>query len=134
MIALGFWISSVFRTSKAAVHSTTVWVIGSGLVANLMLSQFVIRGPIWLAKLMQMVPSFGLYRGLWELSQYAFLASRNNDVGLTWSKFGDRGNGMKWVLLVFVLEWMWFIFWAWYNDQVRSQTMRRVFNILLSFS
>ncbi|CAD7700725.1 unnamed protein product [Ostreobium quekettii] len=117
MIALGFWIASLFRTSKAAVHSTTVWVIGTGLVASLMVSQFVTRGPEWLAYAMQLVPSFGLYRGLYELGQYAFLASSNHGEGLTWSKLGDEGNGMKWVLGVFALQWAWLMFWAWYNDQ-----------------
>ncbi|GMH42708.1 hypothetical protein BSKO_10627 [Bryopsis sp. KO-2023] len=118
MIAWGFWISSIFRTAKVAVHSTVMWVIGSGLVSNLMLSQIVIRGPYWLANVMQIVPSFGLYRGLWELAQYAFLASGNGADGLTWEKLNDEGNGMKWVFVSLSAEWAWTMFFAWYNDQV----------------
>lgn len=109
----------MFRTAKLAVHTTVIWVIGSGLVSNLMLSQLVIRGPFWLANIMQVVPSFGLYRGLWELAQYAFLASGNGGDGITWKKLQDDGNGMKWVCIVFSIEWMWAMFMAWYNDQVQ---------------
>jgi hypothetical protein len=43
--------------------------------------QFVQYGPAWLALVLQLLPSFGLYRGLWELSQYAFLADANGGTG-----------------------------------------------------
>ncbi len=43
--------------------------------------QFVQYGPAWLALVLQLLPSFGLYRGLWELAQYAFLADANNGSG-----------------------------------------------------
>jgi hypothetical protein len=43
--------------------------------------QFVQFGPSWLALVLQLLPSFGLYRGLWELAQYAFLADASNGAG-----------------------------------------------------
>ncbi len=43
--------------------------------------QFVQSGPEWLALLLEVIPSFALFRGLWEMSQYAFLASINNGTG-----------------------------------------------------
>lgn len=123
MIAWGFWISSIFQTAKVAVHATVIWVIGSGLVSNLMLSQLVIRGPYWMAHIMQIVPSFSLYRGLWEFAQYAFLASGNGGEGITWHKLQDEGNALKWVFAVFSTEWLFTMFAAWYNDQVRKALM-----------
>jgi hypothetical protein len=38
-------------------------------MANLVLVQYIEQGPLWLAQLLQFVPSFNLYRGLYELSQ-----------------------------------------------------------------
>ena len=70
------------------------------------------------------MPSFGLYRGVWELAQYSFLASYNSGDGLTWSKLGDEKNGMKRVLITFAIEWFIFLVGAWYNDQVRRSVRR----------
>lgn len=39
--------------------------------------QFVMAGPYWLSMLLEAFPSFALFRGLWEMSQYAFLAASN---------------------------------------------------------
>ena len=39
-----------------------------------------------LLPLQTVVPSFNLYRGLYELSQYAFLADRTGSAGLTWAR------------------------------------------------
>ncbi len=43
--------------------------------------QFVTSGPMWLATLLEVFPSFALFRGLWEMSQYAFLAASNGGDG-----------------------------------------------------
>lgn len=44
-------------------------------------TQFVASGPEWLATLLEVVPSFALFRGLWEMSQYAFLGAANGTQG-----------------------------------------------------
>jgi hypothetical protein len=44
--------------------------------------QFVQYGPTWLATLFQLIPSFALFRGLYEMSQYAFLAAINGGPGV----------------------------------------------------
>lgn len=36
---------------------------------------------MWLATLLEVFPSFALFRGLWEMSQYAFLAASNGGDG-----------------------------------------------------
>lgn len=56
--------------------------------------------------------------GLYELSQYAFLAERTGANGLTWSKLHDPGCGMITVWAIFAAEWFLFMFNAWYLDQV----------------
>ena len=38
-------------------------------MANLVMVQYIERGPQWAATALQWVPSFNLYRGLYELSQ-----------------------------------------------------------------
>lgn len=118
MTAWSFWIASVFKDSKSAVHTVIVWVIGSGLMGSFLLGPFVTQGPTWIAHAMQTVPSFGLYRGVWELAQYSFLASYNAGTGLTWGSLKDDHNGMIRVLITFTIEWCIFLFGAWYNDQV----------------
>ena len=51
--------------------------------------QFVQRGPQWLATLFEVIPSFALFRGLYEMSQYAFLADVNSGPG----RAGSEGEG-----------------------------------------
>lgn len=58
--------------------------------------------------------------GLYELSQYAFLADRNDGEGLTWAKLHDPGCGMITVWAILAAEWLLFMTNAWYLDQVCS--------------
>ena len=63
--------------------------------------------------------------GLYELSQYAFLADRNGGEGLTWAKLHDPGCGMITVWGIFAAEWALFMFNAWYLDQVSEVSQCR---------
>ena len=56
--------------------------------------------------------------GLYELSQYAFLADRNGGEGLTWAKLHDPDCGMITVWAILAAEWFLFMTNAWYLDQV----------------
>lgn len=60
--------------------------------------------------------------GLYELSQYAFLADRNGGEGLTWAKLHDPNCGMITVWAILVAEWFLFMTNAWYLDQVCACT------------
>ena len=72
-----------------------------------------------LLPLQTVVPSFNLYRGLYELSQYAFLADRTGSAGLTWASLSaDPGCGMASVLVNCALEALFFIQLAYYSEQV----------------
>ena len=81
MIALSFWVAVVWPDSEGAVLSSIAAVIFTGLVANLIVVQFVESGPLWLSTLLELIPSFALFRGLYEMSQYAFLADANGGPG-----------------------------------------------------
>lgn len=48
-----------------------------------------LQGIEWLARLLQIVPLFGLYRVLYEVSQYSFLAKKNNSQGMQWSNLSE---------------------------------------------
>ena len=56
-----------------------------------------------------MIPTLGLFRGLFEFAEYAFLGAYTGNSGLTWSHFGDSKNGMEAVLLIFFFEWVIFV-------------------------
>lgn len=56
--------------------------------------------------------------GLYELSQYAFLADRNGGEGLTWAKLHDPECGMITVWAILAAECILFMSNAWYLDQV----------------
>lgn len=80
--------------------------------------QYIERGPEWLARVMEFIPSFGLFRGLYELAQYAFLADRTGGTGLTWDKLTDPNNDMLAVWIIWAIEAILMPFWAYYIDQV----------------
>jgi hypothetical protein len=58
------------------------------------------------------------YRGLYELSQYAFLADRTGGTGLTWAKLGDPGCGMASVLVMCGIHGLALMWAAYYVEQV----------------
>ncbi len=58
-----FLFSSCQQQSRPAVLLAVVWVIVSGFSANLVLVQFVEFGPTVVADVLQIIPSFGLFRG-----------------------------------------------------------------------
>eukprot|EP00887_Chlorella_sp_A99_P001140 scaffold14.g1140.t1 len=111
-------IGAFSRDARTAVLICVVWVIITGFTANLVLVQYVESGPALAATLLQLIPSFALFRGLYELAQYAFLADRTGGTGLTWAKLGDEGNGMVHVLAIMVAEAVAFFLVAYWRDQV----------------
>ena len=45
--------------------------------------------------ILEVIPTLGLFRGLFEFAEYAFLGAYTGNSGLTWSHFGDSKNGME---------------------------------------
>lgn len=119
LVAWSLYFASWFSSARLAVYLAVVCVIGSGLIANFLLNQFIVQGPEMIAEILQIIPSFGLYRILWEMSQYAFLRTWNGgNNGLTWKVIWDHDNDFGHILISFLIQWFLFLLMAWYNDQV----------------
>lgn len=71
-----FWIAALSSTTRWTVMSIFVWLFITGFLAAWVLRQFIEQGLEWLAMLIEVIPTFGLYRVLYEFSQYSFLGKR----------------------------------------------------------
>ena len=69
---------------------------------------------------MEIVPGFSLYRGLYELGQYAFSGNAMGATGMMWENLKDPINGMRDILIVMTVEWALMLVLAFYLDQVSS--------------
>ena len=118
LASFSFYFSAIMREARPAVLLAVIYVIITGFVANLVIVQYVEQGPAWIADLMQMLPAFSLFCGLYELAQYAFLADRTGGKGLTWSKLLDPDCRMLQVWFYFMVEWALFPLLAFYIEQV----------------
>uniref|UniRef100_A0A1D1ZSY0 ABC transporter domain-containing protein n=1 Tax=Auxenochlorella protothecoides TaxID=3075 RepID=A0A1D1ZSY0_AUXPR len=114
------YFSSLSRNARSAVLTSTVMIIVTGFVANLVLVQYVEHGPAVVARILQLLPSFALFRGLYELAQYAFLADRNGGPGMTWASLRDPDNGMLTVWIIMLVEWAVLPWVALYIEAVRG--------------
>ncbi len=117
LVAFTFLLATIFRSARTAVVSAFLYVFASGLIGYLLLQSFVASGRWW-AVFFNIVPGFALYRGLFEISQYAFRAAYSGGMGMTWSKLGDSGNGLPAVMGFFAAEAVIFLLLAWYLEQV----------------
>jgi hypothetical protein len=117
MIAAAFLLSCFFASSATAAAAAYMLVFGTGLVGSLLLSQLATSGA-WYTTLLQLVPSFSLYRGLWEMGEYAFLAVYRNSYGMSLKSLADPGNGMTTVWAILAAEWVVFLAAAWYAEKV----------------
>lgn len=70
-----------------------VWIY-AGLLGNLLFQSLIERGYGW-AWVLEIIPAFALYRGLYEFSQYAFKANFGSGGGLTFGALNDGYNGMS---------------------------------------
>lgn len=118
LASFSFYFSSWMKEARPAVLLAVIYVIITGFVANLVIVQYVEQGPAWVSDSMMLVPAFALFRGLYELAQYAFLADRTGGQGLTWDKLLDQDCGMLQVWFIIIIEWALFPIFAYYIEQV----------------
>ena len=93
-MATALLITSVFSNARSASTFAVVLLLATGLLGEFLVEPYITSneqgyfpdGALWVV---QLFPSFGLYRTLWEMAQYAFLGSYTNTVGLTWAKVSD---------------------------------------------
>jgi hypothetical protein len=69
---------------------------------------------------MEIIPGFSLYRGLYEFGQYAFSGNTMGTDGMKWANLEDSENGMRSVLIIMVVEWVIMLPLAFYMDQISS--------------
>lgn len=89
----------------------------------------------WLI-VMELLPAFSLYRGLYELSQYSFSGDYMGTHGMQWTDLSDHLNGMKDVLIIIVAEWLILLPFAYYIDRTASRgniSMKGLFSVLQRF-
>jgi ABC-type multidrug transport system ATPase subunit len=84
--SFGFLISQLFRQKRSVILLSLFYTLSIGFVANVVLVVFVEQGMNGVVIALQsLIPSFCAFRGLYELSSYAFLADQTNRPGLQWS-------------------------------------------------
>ncbi|RLN32903.1 ABC transporter A family member 8-like isoform X1 [Panicum miliaceum] len=118
-IALAFFVSSFFSSVKMATVVGYMYVFGSGLLGAFIFRFFFEDKtfPYGWVLVMEIVPGFSLYRGLYELGQYAFSGSSMGATGMTWRSMKDPLNGMCDVLIIMSVEWALLLILAFYLDQ-----------------
>lgn len=118
-IALAFFVASFFSSVKMTTVIGYMYVFGSGLLGAFLFRFFVEDKmfPYGWILVMEIVPGFSLYRGLYELGQYAFSGSSMGATGMTWRSLKDPLNGMRDVLIIMSVEWVLLLILAFYLDQ-----------------
>ncbi|CAL9048514.1 unnamed protein product [Musa banksii] len=119
-IAMAFLASTFFSAVKTATVTGYIYVFGSGLLGPYLLQFFIEDTSFpraWII-VMELIPGFSLYRGLYELSQYSFKGDQMGTSGMQWRDLNDRQNGMKDVLIIMFVEWLVFLPVAYYLDKV----------------
>jgi hypothetical protein len=124
-IASACLAATLFRKSRTAQVSSTMWVIGMALIAwaawdvrsgNLFNVDYV---SVHVKNVITMVPLWGYFRGWMEFNEYSNLAVSKGGYGMTWNDVAtDPRNGMSAVFLFLGLEWPVFVLLALYFDQV----------------
>ena len=61
---------------------------------------------------LELFPGFSLFRGLYELEQYAVEGSAVGNRGMQWKDLDDPENGMKEVIIIMFVEWLVTLFLA----------------------
>lgn len=121
-ISLAFIISLYFSDVKTATVTGYIYVFACGLLGQFLFQFFVENTSFkrgWIL-VMEIIPGFSLYRGMYELSQYALVGNIMGTPGMRWTDLSDSENGMRDVLIIMTVEWWVFLSLAYYLDQVGS--------------
>ncbi|KMZ69468.1 ABC transporter A family member [Zostera marina] len=119
-IALAFFIATFFSNVKSAQGIAYIYVFASGLLGDILFRTFVtdITFPKNGIIAMELIPTFSLYRGFYELGQYAFAGNYMGTSGMSWKNLNDGRNGMKESIIIMVVEWFIILLLAYYLDHL----------------
>ncbi|KAJ0988058.1 hypothetical protein J5N97_006414 [Dioscorea zingiberensis] len=123
-IVLAFLAATFFSDVKTAQAIAYIYIFGTGFMGGYLLQSFIQDTSFpkkWLI-VMEILPAFSLYRGLYELSQYSFSGDYMGTHGMRWSDLSDSLNGMKDVLIIIVIEWFVLLPVAYYIDRLASRS------------
>lgn len=67
---------------------------------------------------LELFPSFSLYRGIYELSEYAMSAQTLNVPGMSWKDVNKDKDGMRAVLIIIIVEWIIMLPTAYFLDGI----------------
>ncbi|XP_010931477.1 ABC transporter A family member 7 isoform X1 [Elaeis guineensis] len=121
-IVTAFLMAAFFSSVKTATVIGHIYVFASGLLGQFLLRFFMEDSSFprgWII-VMEIVPGFSLYRGLYEFAQYAFMGDNMGTSGMRWKDLSDSQNGMRNVLIIMTVEWLVLLPAAYYLDQVAS--------------
>ncbi|XP_055830380.1 ABC transporter A family member 7-like [Solanum dulcamara] len=121
-ISMAFLLAAVFSNLKTAAVVAYTIVFGTGILGFLLFQPLVDDASFprgWLI-FMELYPGFSLYRGLYELSQYARGGYMAGTSGMFWEYLSNSNNGMREVLIIMSIEWVVFLLVSYYLDQVIS--------------
>ncbi|KAM0832417.1 hypothetical protein ACQ4PT_064907 [Festuca glaucescens] len=107
-IVFAILLASFFSSVKTASVISYIYVFGSSLLGEALLKLFIEDATfprLWLV-IMELVPGFSLYRGFYELAEYAASGSQKGKSGMQWGDLNDPVNGMKDVLVLMSIEWI----------------------------
>ncbi|KAL2935160.1 ABC transporter A family member 12 [Bienertia sinuspersici] len=121
-VSLAFLATGLFSNVKTASVVAYLLVFVTGLLGNF-LFQGLLQQPLfprlWIIAL-ELFPGFSLFRGLYELQQYAFDGSIVGNGGMKWQDLKDHDNGMREVIVIMFIEWLVTVFLAYYIDRVST--------------
>lgn len=117
-VIFAFFLSTLFQSAKTATISVVVYLLCGGLLGEFLLKPYIEGETIpegAIIALMQ-IPAFALYRGFYELSQYAFAANYTGSGGMTLGKppFMDFG----FIFIIFLYQGFLFMILALYLERV----------------
>ncbi|KAM0864975.1 hypothetical protein ACQ4PT_043551 [Festuca glaucescens] len=121
-IGLNFFRLNNYGIQFIATVIGYIYVFGSGLLGAFLFLFFIEDRTFsggWVL-VMEIVLGFSLYRGLYELGQYAFAGSATGSSGMMWGNLKDPVNGMCDILIIMTVEWALLLELAFYLDQMSS--------------
>ncbi|KAI8113180.1 hypothetical protein M9435_003184 [Picochlorum sp. BPE23] len=117
IISFGFLYASFFKDRRSGALSSVFYILIMGFLANVVLVLLIEQENDISANILQFfVPSFCAFRGLYELSQYAFLADQSGaHKGISWNTMA-ADNSMLLVLLAMLIQSLVIPLLALYSD------------------
>ncbi|OEL17376.1 ABC transporter A family member 8 [Dichanthelium oligosanthes] len=117
-IVLAFLLASFFSSIKTASVIGYIYVFGASLLGEALLKISIEDDTfprLWLVA-MELIPGFSLYRGIYELSEYAAAGRNMGKPGMRWAELNDPVNGMKDVMILMSIEWIILLVLAFFLD------------------